>query len=426
MIEAMEAVVLAAGRGERLHPITLTMPKPLLPIGGKPLADHLLSSLHEAGINEALFVVHHLADQIMTCLGSSRLGIKLRYKEQGDVLGTAHALKVAETHVGDEPFLLIHGDLFVPGRTIKKVIEKYRQERGPCMAVVRVESAGDYGVVDLENGRVVKIVEKPTLMGAGVANAGIYVLVPDIFEELRGAKRSARGEFELTDVIQTFIDGGGEVHGVEIEEEEWSDIGRPWDLLEANRRALLAQEVSIKGKVEKGATVDGPVAVADGALIMSGAYIKGPAYVGVGSKIGPNCYVRPYTSISKHARIGNGCDVKNSIIMNDCSIAHLSYVGDSIIGSGCNLGAGTMIANLRFDDRAVEMTIRGRRVSTGRRKFGVVLGDHTKTGINVSIMPGVKVGPNSWIGPGMVVLDDVPPNSYVFVRHEIGVKKVSR
>ena len=161
-----------------------------------------------------------------------------------------------------------------------------------------------------------------------------------------------------------------------------------------------------------------PVTVEEGARIRSGVYIEGPAFIGKGSDVGPNCFIRPHTSIGRNVRIGNACEVKNSIIMDKTHIGHLSYVGDSIIGENCNLGAGTTIANYRFDGETVKMAVKDSILDTGRRKLGVVLGDDVKTGINASLMPGVKVGNNSWIGPGITVHQDVPPNTIVLLKQE--------
>lgn len=415
-----------AGKGERLQPLTLTTPKPLIPIGGRSLIDHMLQSIKDVGIDEARLVVWYMADEIKEYLGKSKCGIKLSYSVQDAVSGTARAVKAVEKYVGAEPFLVIYGDLFVRSDAIKNAISDFEKRGALCMAVVPVERGAAYGMVKMRGNKVANIVEKPKREKVGLANAGIYVLDRRIFNAIEKTKKSPRGEFELTDSVQRLIDQEIEVRGVPISEESWVDVGRPWDLLDANRMALLGIEANVKGKVEEGARLIGPVGVAKEAKIMSGAYVEGPAYIGKGSKIGPNCYIRPYTSIGDGVRIGNACDIKNSIIMDGTHIAHLSYFGDSIVGKGCNIGAGTIVANLRFDDKPVKMTIKGRVVSTGRRKFGVVIGDNVKTGVNSSLLPGVKVGPSSWIGAGMTVNKDVPANTLTFERHRLREKKVQK
>jgi bifunctional UDP-N-acetylglucosamine pyrophosphorylase/glucosamine-1-phosphate N-acetyltransferase len=176
-------------------------------------------------------------------------------------------------------------------------------------------------------------------------------------------------------------------------------------------------QLSIEGEVESNAYIVGPVGLAKGARIRSGAYIEGPVVIGEGSDIGPNCYIRPYTSIGARVRIGNACEIKNSIIMDKTHIAHLSYVADSIIGEKCNLGAGTITANLRFDERAIKMMIEDKLVDTGQRKLGAIIGDYVKAGVSVCFMPGVKIGAYSWIGPGVVVYRDLSERT--FIREEV-------
>jgi bifunctional UDP-N-acetylglucosamine pyrophosphorylase/glucosamine-1-phosphate N-acetyltransferase len=173
------------------------------------------------------------------------------------------------------------------------------------------------------------------------------------------------------------------------------------------------------GFIENGAHLIGPVTVAETARVRSGAYVEGPAFIDEEADIGPNCYVRPCTSIGRKVKVGNACEIKNSIIMDNAHIGHLSYVGDSIVGEKCNLGAGTITANYRLDAGTVKMMVKDRLVDSGRKKLGAVLGDNVKTGINALLMPGVKVGNDSWIGPNLMVQRDLPPKSRVFLKQEI-------
>jgi bifunctional UDP-N-acetylglucosamine pyrophosphorylase/glucosamine-1-phosphate N-acetyltransferase len=159
--------------------------------------------------------------------------------------------------------------------------------------------------------------------------------------------------------------------------------------------------------------------VAETARIRSGAYIEGPAFIDEEADVGPNCYIRPFTSIGKKVRIGNACEIKNSMIMDHTHIGHLSYVGDSIIGEGGNLGAGTITANYRLDAGTIKMMVKDKIVDSEKKKLGAILGDNVKTGINALLMPGIKVGKDSWIGPNLIVQRDLPPDSRVFLRQEV-------
>ena len=179
---------------------------------------------------------------------------------------------------------------------------------------------------------------------------------------------------------------------------------------------LKRMKHEVYGNVEDGAHLVGPVTVAETARVRSGAYIEGPTFIDEGSDVGPNCFIRACTSIGKNVRVGNACEVKNSIIMDHTHVGHLSYLGDSILCERCNLGAGTILANYRFDSGAVKMAVKEKIVDTGRRKLGAIMGDDVKTGVNSVLMPGVKIGANSWVGANFMVERDLPPNTVAFLK----------
>ncbi len=418
----MKAVVLAAGEGVRLHPLTLTRPKHTLPIGGKPLLEHILLSLKGAGLNEALVIVHHMAEHIKQYFGDgSKIGMTIEYLFQPKVRGTADATALAEPYVENE-FLMIYGDLLVTPAALQSVLRLH--EKGSpsvSMAVVSVNHSERYGVVKLDGSYLIDIVEKPPSREAptNLANAGVYVLSTEIFEKIRKTNLSQRGECEITDSLRLLIKDNRQISVVQIPRDEWLDIGRPWDLLEANQRVLSQLKPRVDGRIEEGVHLIGPVEIGKRTRVRSGSYIEGPVFIDEDSDIGPNCYIRPYTSLGKGVRIGNACEIKNSVIMNKTSIGHLSYVGDSIIGEDSNLGAGTVIANYRLDGDGVKMTLKEKFVNSEREKLGAIVGDSVKTGINALLMPGVKIGPNSWIGPNVVVYNDVPTDAFLLLKQNI-------
>ncbi len=418
----MKAVVLAAGEGVRLQPITATRPKHLIKVGGKPILEHCLDALKSCGLNEITVVTRYMGDDIRQYFGDGeKLGLKIAYVEQAEMLGTGNAVSVVEPYV-DGDFVLVYGDLLFAPDVIKNLFHCYESEKpAAVMAVVPVEKLESYGIVEFENEKAVKrIIEKPKPGEApsNLANAGLYVFSKEIFSKLKQTKASVRGEWELTDALSLLIKDEKTVLATRISKDEWIDIGRPWDLLEANSWALKRMEHKVYGTVENGAHLIGPVMVAETARIRSGAYIEGPTFVDEGSDIGPNCYIRPCTSIGKNVRVGNACEIKNSIIMDQTHVGHLSYVGDSILCERCNLAAGTITANLRLDDEPVKMLVKGKVVDTGRRKLGAILGDNVKTGINALLMPGVKVGVNSWIGANLTVNRDLPANTVALLKQD--------
>ncbi len=419
----MKAVILAAGEGVRLQPITSTRPKHLINVGGKPILRHCLNAIKAAGITETVVVVHYMADSIRQSIGDgANSGMKIAYVEQKEIVGTGNAVSTAEPFI-KEDFVLVYGDLLFSSAAVKKVVELHSKEKPTMtMAVVPVDRPEDYGIVELDDEkRVRSLTEKPSRdkAASNLANAGIYVFSTEIFEKAKEIMASARGEWEITDAISKLIDEKKTVLSVSLSRDGWVDIGRPWDLLEANRSALERMSHSVEGSIEDGASLIGPITVAESARIRSGAYIEGPAYIGEESDVGPNCYIRPYTSLGKNVRVGNACEIKNSIIMDGTHVGHLAYVGDSILCEKCNLGAGTVTANYRFDAGTVKMMVKDKVVDSQRTKLGAVLGDGVKSGINSLFMPGVKVGVGSWVGPNVVVERDLPAHTVVLLKQTV-------
>jgi bifunctional UDP-N-acetylglucosamine pyrophosphorylase/glucosamine-1-phosphate N-acetyltransferase len=289
------------------------------------------------------------------------------------------------------------------------------------MAVVPVKTPQHFGMVQVEDEYVTGITEKPREEGPAdcLANAGMYIFPKTIFKDIATTKLSPRAEFEITDTIQSLLMRKVPIVSIKIDPNSWLDLGKPWDLLEANERLLNHTNLEIKGRVEKGATILGNVGVEEGTRIRSGAYIEGPVFIGSNCDIGPNCYIRPFTSIGNNVRIGNACEIKASIIFDRTHINHLSYVGDSIVGENCNLGAGTITANLRLDDGTVKVKLKSEVLDSYRKKLGTFIGDNVKTGVNVNIMPGVKLAPNVWIGPNVTIYEDVGENKKVFQRQDL-------
>ncbi|MGQ9624750.1 MAG: bifunctional sugar-1-phosphate nucleotidylyltransferase/acetyltransferase [Candidatus Bathycorpusculaceae bacterium] len=419
----MKGVVLAAGEGVRLQPITTTRPKHLIQLGGKPILEHCLDALKVAGIDETLIVINYMGEKIRSYFGNGKdFGLKIEYVEQEAVKGTGNAIGIVEPYVKGE-FLVAYGDLLFTPEAVKGVINLHKKEKpAVSMAVVPVEKTEDYGIVELDkDNRIKRIVEKPNRGEAPsrLANAGIYVFTEEIFDKIKKTAASSRGEWEITDAISLMLKDEMPVLAAQIPAEDWIDIGRLWDLLEANRWVLTKMKHKIFGIVEEGAHLVGPVTVAETARIRSGAYIEGPTFIDEKSDIGPNCYIRPCTSIGKEVRIGNACEIKNSIIMDGTHIGHLSYVGDSVLGENCNLGAGTITANYRLDAGTIKMMVKDKLVDSGRTKLGAILGDNVKTGINALLMPGVKIGVNTRVGPNLVVERDLPPNTVIFLRQNV-------
>ena len=398
----MKAVVLAAGKSTRTYPLTVNMPKALLPVASPPVLEHNLRQL-QGVVEGAVIVCGFGSAMIQQMFGGSYGRLKLSYAEQKQQLGTGNALMAADGMVSGK-FLVLMGDDIYGGDDIKRCAK-----RGFSILAGRVNDISSFGEVLSVNGFLSGIREKPERGGAGLVNTGVYVVDERIFGILAKLRKSSRGEYELTDAVSAFA----KVERVAVEESEfWQPITYPWSLLDANEAILKRYEkektqISSGAVVEKGAIMKGFVSVGKGTLVRSGAYIEGPVMIGENCKIGPNCYIRPYTAIGSNCKIGNAVEVKNSILMDNAVIGHLSYCGDSVIGEGVNFGAGTIVANLRHDNGNVKSMVKGALIATGRRKLGAIIGDKAKTGIHTSIYPGRKIWPGKTTMPGEVVKKDV-------------------
>ncbi|MEM4251052.1 MAG: sugar phosphate nucleotidyltransferase [Candidatus Bathyarchaeia archaeon] len=422
----MRVAILAAGEGVRLRPLTENRPKHVIPVAGRPLIHHLIDAFRQNGVRRFTVVVGYLREVIQSCLlDGGSLGVKIDYVHQAEAKGTADAAARLRDRIDEPRFILCYGDIYISHIAAARVVKAFDDESvQAALAVVKAKDEDRYGHVTVEDGYVKGIVEKPKRPPPdSFINAGMYIFDRKIFEGIGSASRSPRGEFELTDTVTKLLESGTRIKSITLNQEDWIDIGRPWDLLDANERALQTLSSSISGDVEIGAILLGPIVVRPGVRILSGTRIEGPVYIGEGSVVGPNCYIRRYTSIGKNVRVGNGCEIKNCIVMDHTKIPHQSYLGDSIIGEGCNLGAGTITGNLRLDGKSVRVKIRNRTVDSGRRKLGAVVGDGVSTGVNVNLMPGVKIGSGTVIGPGITVYGDLKSNLKVMMRQRTLTKK---
>ncbi|MFC2035199.1 bifunctional sugar-1-phosphate nucleotidylyltransferase/acetyltransferase [Chloroflexota bacterium] len=400
----MKAVILAAGEGSRMRPLTHTRPKVMLPIANKPILEHLLVEIMKAGIKEFIFIVGYHDEQIRNYFtNGDKWGTTINYTTQRKQLGTADALRMIEDQV-DDNFLLINGDIIIDQKDVRTLMNM----NGNAISVLEVEDTQDLGSVVLDAGKVVCIHEKIEKPPSNMANVGLYLFTPDIFAATSQISQSPRGEFEITDCLQLLIDQGHCLSYQAID--YWINLSYPWDLLQANEAMLTRISDKNLGEIEDNVIIKGAVSIEKGTIVRSGSYIIGPVIIGQNCSIGPNCHIRPYTSISNDCHIGNAVEIKNSIIMSGSKIPHHNYVGDSIIGERCNLGAGTKIANLRLDGQ--DIWVSGK--NTKRRKLGAIIGDTVETGINTSINVGTVIGNNTNIGPGAIVNGLIASDSNIF------------
>ena len=391
----IQAIILAAGKSTRTWPLTLTKPKPLLKVMNKEIIRHNIDALLGL-VDEVIVIVGFKKEMIIKEIGHKYGRLKIRYIEQKTQLGTGHALKYVEKLIKNK-FIVMGGDDIFSKEDVKACLRhKYAvlgcEVKDPCR----------FGVLVVKNKEVKKVVEKPEKFISNIANTGLYVLGKSVFKfKLR---KSPRGEYEIVDYINELVKK--ESVACEKVKRHWLSVGYPWDLIEANNVLVSKIKNDIKGKIEKNVTVKGKLKVGKGTEILSGTYIKGNVVIGENCNIGPNCFLRGNTSIGNGCHIGQAVEIKNSIIMDNAKVSHLSYIGDSVIGEKSNLGAGTITANLKHDNKNVRSVVKGEKIDTGRIKFGTIIADDVHTGINTMIYPGRKIWPGLDTLPGEIVRND--------------------
>ena len=398
----MQCVILAAGEGKRMRPLTATRPKVMLPLANRPMLEHLVLAARDAGISEFLVVTGYMEAEIRNRFGDGDAhGVRIEYVVQRHQRGTADALLQARDWL-DSDFLMMNGDMVITPADIARILAA-----GPdCMAVATSDHPEDYGVVQVEGDQVVGLQEKSPEPRGNLVNAGLYCFTPEIFSLLERVAVSPRGELELTDALAVLI-REGRLAACRLA--SWIDVGYPWDLLSANEQMMQDLAPSIQGVLEEGVVLKGPVSVGEGSVVRAGTCIEGPCIIGRDCRIGPHAYIRGATTIGDGCHIGHATEVKNSIVLPKTNLPHFNYLGDSVVGSGCNFGAGTKVANLRHD--RAEVKVRG--ISTKRKKLGAIVGDRVQTGINCSVNVGAVIGCGAQIGPHVLVDGYIAPGAKI-------------
>lgn len=394
----IQAIIMVAGKSTRCQPLTLTRPKPLLKVANRTILEHNLSAL-EGLVDEVILIVGYRADMIKEKIGPKFGKLKIRYIEQKEQLGTAHAALQAERSVKDR-FILMNGDDIFLKEDIQNCLDaKY------SMLAAEVPDPKNFGVIEQKKGFLAGIAEKPENPKTNLINPGFYVLSRAIFPIIKKLPKSPRGEYEITDALSAF----SKTNPIKIiKAKRWLPNSHSWDLLASNETILSAlRQSDIKGKLEDNVRINGIAVIGEGTTLKSGTYIEGNVIIGKNCTLGPNCYIRGSTSIGDSCKVGQAVEIKNSIIMDNSKVPHLSYVGDTIIGENVNLGAGTIIANLRHEHDNVKSMINGVLVDTGRHKFGAIIGDNVHTGIHTSIYPGRKIWPGKMTRPGEIIKEDL-------------------
>ncbi|MDX2003794.1 MAG: glucose-1-phosphate thymidylyltransferase [Meiothermus sp.] len=331
----MKGLILAAGRGTRLRPLTFTRPKPVIRLAGKPIIAYAVANLREVGVTEIGVVVSPDTKEDIQQALKDFPGVSITYIVQEVALGIAHAVGTAREWLAGSPFVLYLGDnLFQDG--IASFTQAFKPGVGAVIALVKVPDPRQFGVAVLEQGRIVKLVEKPKNPPSDLAVAGVYVFGPEIMDIIEKLKPSARGEYEITDSIQNLMDAGHTVMGEEIKG-WWKDTGRPGDLLDANRLLLVEQKSPtpvLEGNVID-SQVTGRVIVEKGAVVKNSS-ILGPAHIAAGAMV-EGAYIGPFTSVGPNATVRQA-EVEFSILEDGAIVEDVPLrLHECIIGVGARV-----------------------------------------------------------------------------------------
>ncbi len=420
----MKALILSAGYGTRLHPLTQYRPKAMLPLLGKPMLHHVIDTVREAGLTEIVLVVGHQREQIENYFGDGKhMGVNISYALQAEPKGEYDAVLAAEKQLADgDRFLMTDCDTITTTERFKETVQAAKTY-DIALSLVEVPNPSQFGVVALEEEQITTIVEKPALgtEPSNLAVAGVYVFTQAIFDAIRKTK-------DLEVGIQQLINEGHTVYGSHSKD-PWVDVGRTWNILEASPVLFERLRQNNRDRIDSSASISdaahiiGDVWIGPRARVFPGAALVGPVYVGPDAIVGNNCLIRDYTVIDLGASIGFSCEVRNSVLMPGSRIGHLAFVGDSILGYEVDIGASVVLSNYRFDGAEVQVMLRGQLASTHTDKFGAVLGDTAKIGCGAVVLPGRTIGYNSWVDPAIVVKTDVPDNIHLQLKQEYLEKK---
>ncbi len=415
----MKVLLLAAGQSKRMQPIE---DKNFLGFLGKPLIQHQLETLKEAGFSDIAIVAGKHNREKIEALGK-KLKLKVKIVEQKLATGMHGAILAAKNLLNNQPILIVSGNDIVDGEAfdaMKEAFEPGAAESYLLGKKVKSYFPGGYLEVD-KKGFIKNIIEKP---GEGNEPSDMINLVLHLhttpaklvkyLEKVRGDKDDLY-EKALTAMIKD----GSKMKAVKYNG-FWQALKYPWHIQSVFEYLFSKAEkgVAKSAKIAKSVVIEGDVIIEDGVRVMENAVIKGPAYLGKNSIVATNALVRG-SHIGENCVVGFGTEVARSFFGNGVW-THSNYIGDSVIGNNVSFGAGTVTGNLRLDEINIIVSNAGEKMDIGSNKFGAVIGDNVRVGINTSIMPGIKIGEGSMIGAGIILPENVQANS--FVRGEVRLK----
>ncbi len=422
----MKALVLTAGLGNRLRPLTSKRSKSMLMIAGRPVLDYIFDSLIENDLKDVVVVVGHGSDEIVEHFQhDADKGLNIRYVYQMEQKGVEHAILTAKSEIEeDDAFLLVNGDVLVEPNMVSRTLNNHQSmDADATMLVTLVSNPEQFGTVKIgRNGIVEKLVEKggPDRYVSNYAVAGVSVLPSSLLPLLEEHKTMELG-------IEKMIDSGAKIAAT-VWEKEWAEFTWPWDILKANR---IVMDRILKGKgsfiaetadVHTDVVIEGSVFIDEGSVIRPGTTLRGPVYIGKRVYVGNNSLIRDYSSLCDGVHIGYAVEVRNSMVFDRVNVGRMTYLADSIVGTDTCIEAGAQMWNWRPGKKPLFIDYSDKSVQLPTMKFGAIIGDDVVIGVNSSIYPARRIGENSIISPGCIIDQDIPPFSEVTVKQ---VQKIS-
>ena len=386
------AVVLAAGEGKRLRPLTQNRPKPMLPAANRPILEYVLDELVDAGLHDLHLVVGYKRDRVQEYFGSTYREASVTYHRQDKQLGSGHALLQARSAI-DSDFLVVNGDQLVSREIIDDVLDAHTVEEVATLGVMESDRIAQYGAVTLGDGHVTQITEQAESNAHGLLNAGVYVFAPSAFAEIEAMPRH-QGELSLPGAIEALIEDGKPVRGVRTAG-FWRDATFPWDLLSLSEELLAHGHVTdtdMESDVPTSEASDrhhqsSTIAIDDEARVHDSAIINGPVVIGSDCTVGANAVVGPNVALGRNASVEAGAAIRNSVIDQDTRIGMNATLVDTVTGQATTIGPGTIIPGGRSDIPVEDRVYQDERL-------GAVIADRAKLGGGCTVDTGSLIGPD--------------------------------
>jgi len=392
-MDVTSGVVLAAGEGTRMRPLTHNRPKTMLPAADRPILEHVLDVLVATGLEEIALVVGYERDRVQNHFGHAHRDVPLSYVQQSKQLGSGHALQQA-ADVVDGPTLVLNGDRVIDEGIVSDVLAEFDGE--PTVSVLDHPTPSNYGAVRVSDGRLTELVERPDSDDYRLINAGVYAFDERVFAAIDETPRRD-GEIQLPDVIGTLMDDGP-VRAVRTDG-LWADATYPWDLL------YLNGEILARDRIDRPALSES-VRVADSARVHDRATLQGPVAVGPDAEVAAGAVIGPDVTVGRNGTVGSNVTLRNAVLDTDCRLGAGATVVDCVAGQDVTLGAGTVVPGGPGDVRVADQVFEA-------QTLGAVLADRATVGGGVTVAPGTLVGAGATVGDGVHLAGTVPNGAEV-------------